>query len=211
MNRFRKRLVVFLAAGAVVALPTTVVFLQGSGSGQASPAPRFTPVELANGLAFNQGAAATRLVVFGRPDVAVAGKLLAVKRSVDAALRADPSLAGRFAADAQSGNAAKVAAALGVLARLTRAAFRHEFGRASGPAMTAWAREMPENVSIPVAQADGGGDICPQCPTNNPTDGGGSVALSLPYVMTGLHLAGSAERDYTAETITVVAFSLNAD
>jgi hypothetical protein len=283
MNKTSKWLLMTLAAGVAVALPICIVALQGSG--QAKPAPRFTPVQLANGLAFNQGAVAAYLAVFDRPAVAVTGKLLAVERSVDSALLADPSLANRFASDAQSGSAAKVAVALHLLGRLTRVAFAAEFGQGSGRQLTDWARQAPNHVSITAPAYD---SLCPDCvensppvitisptptypwisppltcltcsmppippitptptPTPSPTvtippstcpdcventppvititpgpSGNATVkedmssvpsgvALSLPYLMAGPQPATRAGRKDMAETIAVVAFSLDAD
>ena len=282
MNKFGKQLVVTLAAGAAIALPVAVVSLQGSG--RPSQAPLFTPVQLANGLAFNQGVAAPYLAAFERPEVPVTGKLLAVERSVDASLRANPSLARSFASDIQSGSAPRVAVALGVLGRLTRAAFGDEFGPAGDRRMTAWAKETPEDVTItaavynppstcatcvvntPPATVPGPtpppppftpfpictGCItytppptvtapapppptityppptCSTCVVNTPpatipapTNGApqveraasvpSGVALSLPYLMAEPHRTAPADRKNLAETIAVVAFSLNAD
>jgi hypothetical protein len=280
MSKASKWLVGIVAAGAAVALPITVVALQGSD--QANVAPRFTAVQLANALAFNQGAAAPYLAVFERPAVAATGKLLAVERSVDWAIRADPSLAKRFARDAQSGSAAKVTVALHLLSGLTRAAFAAEFGPASGRQLTAWARQAPEHVSITAASYE---TMCSQCvintpppvtvtasptptypyppltcltcspisippPTPTPTPSPtltipvstcpdchrntpppitvtanpsgnptamvdlslikSGVALSLPYLLAGAHLATRADRKDLAETVAVITFSLDA-
>jgi len=165
MNRIFKRSVLALAAGAAVAMPIVVVISQGPG--RPGPAPVFTPVQLANGLAFNQGAVAPYLAALGRPEAPVTGRLLAVESSVDAALSAHPALAARFARGVQSGGTARVGAALGTLGRLTRAAFRAEFGRASRRAMTAWAGEAPKVVIVAAAVGDPGG-TCPTCVRNTP-------------------------------------------
>jgi hypothetical protein len=157
-----KRLAVIMAASSVVALPVSVVLSQGSG--QVNAAPHFTANQLANGLAFNQGPAVTYLSVFERPRVRVTGKLLAVERLVDVALRAHPSLALRFASDAQSGNPARVRAALDELGRLTRAAFGREFGPAGARRMTAWATATPQKVDITLADDPSAATTDPQPP-----------------------------------------------
>ena len=165
MNRIVKRTALALAAGAAVALPITVVLSQGSG--RPGPAPVFTPVQLANGLAFNQGAVAPYLAAFVRPDAPLTGRMPAVERSVDAALRADPALALRFARSVQSGSTVRVAAALATLGRLTRAAFGAQFGRVGGRAIAAWAGETPKVVVITMTLGDPGG-TCSTCVVNTP-------------------------------------------
>lgn len=270
MSRFRTWLAAISVAGIAIAIPAGVVYLQGSG--QRTPAPVFTPVQLADGLAFNQGTAAPYLAVFQRPGTPVTGRLRTVQHMVDAALRADPRMARRFAADVQSGRATRVADGLRLLGRLTRAAFRDEFGQNGDRQLIAWTREAPTRVSIAAAVSDpeyGYGcstcaqnpptanpppppviipptycliciinppppvpapppapphvplpTTCSQCVINTPTAGGNGqveeavpagVALSLPSLMAGTSGAARADRKAAAETIAVVAFTLDAD
>src|ERR1700761_2131876 len=144
MNNSLKQVLAVFAVAAAIGVPLAIVSSQGSGP--PNPAPLFTPVQLANGLAFNQGAAASYLTVFERPQVALTGKLPAVERSLDASLRATPALPRKFARDVQSGSGTKVRVALGILSRLTRVAFEHVFGRSGRQRMIAWAASGPRNV-----------------------------------------------------------------
>jgi hypothetical protein len=281
MNKFAKQLIVALAISTAVGVPIAIVSSQGSGP--ASPAPFFTPAQLANGLAFNQGPAASYLTAFDRPQVPLTGKLPTVERSLDASLRANPMLARRFARDAQSGNGAKVRVALGILGSLTRGAFDRVFGRGGDQRMIEWARQGPKDVDINPA-ADEQGTLCPDCDQNTPPPITVSpsptptkpwltctfpvclpwpppwtpaptpsptitypqhcstciqntppptvtapysppptedaqlalavppgVAFSLPWFMTGPHRSARVSRKDMAETIAVVAFSLDAD
>ncbi len=276
MNKFVKQLLVVSAVGTAIVVPIAIVTSQGSGP--ADPAPIFTPVQLANGLAFNQGVAASYLTAFERPQVPLTGKLPTVERSLDASLRAKPALARTFARDAQSGDGTKVRVALGILSNLTRAAFDHVFGQAGGRRMIAWAGQGAKAVDINLAP-DAQGTLCMNCyqnspppsvtssptptkpwftctgpyclpwppptPTPNPSPtlsfpvppcgichqnsppptvtapptGAAQLALSvppgtafsLPWFMAGAHRSARVSRQDMAETIAVVAFSLDAD
>lgn len=129
MIRFRKpALLAIPAIGAAVAV---VVAVLPASSASTTLAPRMSAVELANGLLFNQGKAASYLTILGRPAVHVTPKVLAVERFVDHALRARPALASAFARDIQSGNRVKVDLALTSLSGLTKIALDREYGAAT--------------------------------------------------------------------------------
>ena len=152
MIRFFKVVpVAVVAAGAAVAVAAAAV---------ASPAPprapRMSAVTLANGVLFNQGPAVHYLTALGRPKAPVRGKLLAVERSVDQALRDHPTLASAFARNIQSGNRIQVRAALESLGSLARAAYQNQYGAAATERVVAQAKATLAHPATPLAGSSSG-------------------------------------------------------
>ena len=124
--RARPLLLVVLALAVAVAFATWRANQAHAEGG----APRFTPTEISDGVLFNEGPVADRLLDLNRGPHPWpwTEDLRAVQRQINDGLLADPALADRFAEQMQSGDPIQVDEAFTSLAGIVRRVLDDRYG-----------------------------------------------------------------------------------
>lgn len=106
-----------------------------------SSAPRYTAVQLVNGILFADGPAAPRLKAIHPRGVKHNADLRRFENRVDGAVAADSAFATRFVADAQSGDNSRVQSALHLLGTKISPILADQIGQKKARKLRAQARE----------------------------------------------------------------------
>jgi hypothetical protein len=123
--RARPVLLVVLAVAVIVAFAT---WRAGQARAEGG-APRFTPTEISDGVLFNEGPAADRLIALNRGPTQWTGDLREIQRSLNESIMADPAWAQGFAEQMQSGDPRAVDAAFTSLGERLRRVLDRRYGQ----------------------------------------------------------------------------------
>lgn len=112
-------------------IATAAVVTASTGTVQAAPeepAPRFSAVELADAVMFNDGPAAEYLAGWDRPETEWTDATVLSKEAIDEAIANDPEWGAAFASRIQSGDPQRIEGALKDLAEYSRVVADELFG-----------------------------------------------------------------------------------